>query len=191
MGRTALSNARLSFAMDRRGGASPETLTVEYLVNGGEWQSTGIGYSYDGAPATPGNVIDTLLNDGAVGDWAVLEIDFGQAFENATSAAIRLSVGEGSTELISGTRGLHIDNMQLTQGAANSSPIAVSDDIETDEDTAISIAVLANDSDPEGDTLILTPSLSQRMAWSRTTAMAPSRIRQIRATSGVTASPTT
>ena len=38
---------------------------------------------------------------------------------------------------------------------ANSDPLAVDDAVETDEDTAVTIDVLTNDSDPDGDTLVI------------------------------------
>jgi len=44
----------------------------------------------------------------------------------------------------------------VTVTDANSAPLADADSIETEEDTAVTIDVLANDSDPDGDPLILT-----------------------------------
>ncbi|MCP4409900.1 MAG: tandem-95 repeat protein [Gammaproteobacteria bacterium] len=43
----------------------------------------------------------------------------------------------------------------VTVGAVNDTPIAVDDTAETDEDTAVTIPVLVNDSDPDGDTLVI------------------------------------
>ncbi|ELV8771038.1 tandem-95 repeat protein, partial [Vibrio harveyi] len=57
-----------------------------------------------------------------------------------------------------------ISDGQLTDGATvavtvnpvNDAPVAVNDTVSTDEDTAVTIDVLANDSDPENDTLTIT-----------------------------------
>lgn len=44
----------------------------------------------------------------------------------------------------------------VTVGAVNDAPVAVDDVAETDEDTAVTIPVLANDNDPDGDTLAMS-----------------------------------
>ncbi|ELI6426143.1 tandem-95 repeat protein, partial [Vibrio harveyi] len=44
----------------------------------------------------------------------------------------------------------------VTLNPANDAPVAVNDAVSTDEDTAVTIDVLANDSDPENDTLTIT-----------------------------------
>ncbi|SQA34703.1 RTX toxin [Vibrio harveyi] len=44
----------------------------------------------------------------------------------------------------------------VTVNPVNDAPVAVNDTVSTDEDTAVTIDVLANDSDPENDTLIIT-----------------------------------
>ncbi|WP_158239969.1 cadherin-like domain-containing protein, partial [Vibrio harveyi] len=44
----------------------------------------------------------------------------------------------------------------VTVNPANDAPVAVNDAVSTDEDTAVTIDVLANDSDPENDTLTIT-----------------------------------
>ncbi len=57
-----------------------------------------------------------------------------------------------------------ISDGQLTDGATvavtvnpvNDAPVAVNDTVSTDEDTAVTIDVLANDGDPENDTLTIT-----------------------------------
>ncbi|HHP0492835.1 TPA: Ig-like domain-containing protein, partial [Vibrio harveyi] len=47
----------------------------------------------------------------------------------------------------------------VTVNPANDAPVAVNDAVSTDEDTAVTIDVLANDSDPENDTLTITAAL--------------------------------
>ncbi|HHP0510651.1 TPA: Ig-like domain-containing protein, partial [Vibrio harveyi] len=44
----------------------------------------------------------------------------------------------------------------VTVNPVNDAPVAVNDTVSTDEDTAVTIDVLANDSDPESDTLTIT-----------------------------------
>ncbi|WP_253650915.1 Ig-like domain-containing protein, partial [Vibrio sp. Y29_XK_CS5] len=44
----------------------------------------------------------------------------------------------------------------VTVNPVNDAPVAVNDTVTTDEDTAVTIDVLANDSDPENDTLTIT-----------------------------------
>ncbi|HDM8136928.1 TPA: tandem-95 repeat protein, partial [Vibrio harveyi] len=44
----------------------------------------------------------------------------------------------------------------VTVNPVNDAPVAVNDTVSTDEDTAVTIDVLANDSDPENDTLTIT-----------------------------------
>ncbi|WP_160167728.1 Ig-like domain-containing protein, partial [Vibrio harveyi] len=44
----------------------------------------------------------------------------------------------------------------VTVNPVNDAPVAVNDTVATDEDTAVTIDVLANDSDPENDTLTIT-----------------------------------
>jgi VCBS repeat-containing protein len=46
--------------------------------------------------------------------------------------------------------------MTITVGAVNDNPVANDDSAATDEDTALTIAVLANDTDVDGDTLIVS-----------------------------------
>ena len=53
-----------------------------------------------------------------------------------------------------------IENLILPDLVGNTDPLAVDDTAETDEDTAVTIDVLGNDSDPEGDTLEVTVATS-------------------------------
>ncbi|WP_199449797.1 Ig-like domain-containing protein, partial [Vibrio harveyi] len=46
--------------------------------------------------------------------------------------------------------------VEVTVNPVNDAPVAVNDTVSTDEDTAVTIDVLANDSDPENDTLTIT-----------------------------------
>jgi outer membrane lipoprotein-sorting protein len=55
-----------------------------------------------------------------------------------------------------GKGGIATALVSLTITAVNDAPIAQSDQIETDEDTPVTILVLDNDSDPDGDALTIT-----------------------------------
>jgi hypothetical protein len=49
-----------------------------------------------------------------------------------------------------------VDDILVTTTAANGLPVAVGDSEATNEDGSVTVAVLANDSDPDGDTLAVT-----------------------------------
>ncbi len=53
----------------------------------------------------------------------------------------------------------------VTVNPVNDAPVAVNDAVSTDEDTAVTIDVLANDSDPENDTLTITAASVPTEQW--------------------------
>ncbi|CAL66806.1 secreted protein containing hyalin domain [Christiangramia forsetii KT0803] len=59
-----------------------------------------------------------------------------------------------------GNDGFDSATVTITIGGVNDAPIAVDDSANTDEDTAVEIAVLNNDSDPDGDDLIVVSTTS-------------------------------
>ena len=67
----------------------------------------------------------------------------------------------------------NVDNVRLIAtslaGPPNHLPVAVDDAATTAEDTAATIDVLANDADPDSDTLQVASATSPPMAWSSTT----------------------
>ncbi|TQI70620.1 gliding motility-associated-like protein [Gramella sp. Hel_I_59] len=65
-------------------------------------------------------------------------------FNGTDSFKYTISDGNGGTDTATVT---------VTVGAENDAPIAVDDAVETDEDNAITVSVLDNDSDPDGDDL--------------------------------------
>ncbi len=84
---------------------------------------------------------------------------------------------------------LHVEYMAV----ANDPPVANDDSANTDEDTATSIDVAANDSDPNGNldpatpTRFVPPAVRQQTAPWSTTGMAPSTTRRTRTTTAATA----
>ena len=77
---------------------------------------------------------------------------------NSTSGTIEFLNDDGS---VSGTMIFaEIENLILPDVVGNTDPLAVDDVAETDEDTAVIIDVLGNDSDPEGDALTVTDATS-------------------------------
>ncbi|MDT7834249.1 Ig-like domain-containing protein [Aquabacterium sp. OR-4] len=58
-----------------------------------------------------------------------------------------------SYRLIDADGGVTVATVHITVSPVNDAPVAVNDGVSTQEDTAVSIAVLANDSDADGDTL--------------------------------------
>jgi Bacterial Ig domain/RTX calcium-binding nonapeptide repeat (4 copies) len=59
-------------------------------------------------------------------------------------------------QIADGKGGLDVTKVEVTVKAVNKLPIAIDDSVTTHRDTAVNIKVLANDSDPDGDPLILT-----------------------------------
>jgi hypothetical protein len=55
--------------------------------------------------------------------------------------------------VVDGNGGTAIANVSMTVKAVNDAPIALDDSTSTDEETAVTISVLTNDNDPDGDSL--------------------------------------
>ena len=73
-----------------------------------------------------------------------------------TGGQDRLTIREVSSQSADGL-GAMLDNFRLTaNGPPNAPPVAGNDTATTNEDVAVAVAVLANDSDPEGQTLTVT-----------------------------------
>jgi len=62
--------------------------------------------------------------------------------------------------VIDGQGGSATATANIAVGALNDAPVAVADSVSTDEDNAVLISVLSNDSDVEGDTLTITTTTS-------------------------------
>jgi len=72
-------------------------------------------------------------------------------FNGSTTISYTISDGLGGTDTATVT---------VTVDAVNDAPVAVDDTAQTDEDTAVDIAVLVNDSDVDGDALDVTTATS-------------------------------
>ena len=66
------------------------------------------------------------------------------------------AVGRMPTVNLNHTNARITNASNITKGITNSAPIAVNDYVVTGQETAVSIPVLANDSDPDNDTLTVT-----------------------------------
>ena len=85
-------------------------------------------------------------NDDAV--WSAASVNL-NAFAGQT-IRIRVDAADSAASIVEAA----IDDVRVTR--ANNGPVAVNDTATTAEDTTATIAVLANDSDPNGDTLSVT-----------------------------------
>ena len=108
--------------------------------------AAGVGFAVTSAAGRTGTA--TLGADGVLG------FDPGSTFKD-------LGVGERDTitvsyEISDGNGGTATANATVTVHGLNDAPVAVDDLGETDEDTAVSLNLLANDSDPDGDALTVT-----------------------------------
>ncbi len=135
---TAVSLALLSNDSDPDG----DPLTVTSAAG----QAPGASFAVTSAGGRTGTA--TLGADG------VLAFDPGPAFKDlgvggsdTVTVAYEISDGNGGTAGATAT---------ITVNGLNDGPLAVDDLAETDEDTAVSLALLANDSDPDGDPLTIT-----------------------------------
>ena len=118
-------------------------------------------------------------NDDAV--WSVASVNL-NAFAGQT-IRIRVDAADSAASIVEAA----IDDVKVTR--ANNGPVAVNDTATTAEDTTATIAVLANDSDPNGDTLSVTSApAGARHRGALRTARSPTRRRST--STGPTASPT-
>ena len=113
------------------------------------------------APATGDGFVHTSGMTGEV-TFDVTEdvragVDFGWIVRRSSrDRPAEWSITPGSRRLRRGMRILDLDSILKRIGLGNLSPVAVDDSIETFEETAITIDVLLNDSDPNGDSLTVS-----------------------------------
>ncbi len=150
---------------DGNGGTDTETVTV--TVNAVNDAPVAVADTVTTDEDTPVS-IDVLANDsdidgdeltvtavtqGANGSVAI-DVQTGQVtytpdaeFNGSDSFTYTVSDGNGGTDT---------ETVTVTVNAVNDAPVAVADTITTDEDTPVSIDVLANDSDIDGDELTVS-----------------------------------
>ncbi len=79
-----------------------------------------------------------------------------RARRSTTSASANPTPSPSATRSATAIGGTASANATITVNGLNDGPLAVDDLAETDEDTAVSLFLLANDSDPDGDALTVT-----------------------------------
>jgi CshA-type fibril repeat protein/VCBS repeat-containing protein len=109
-------------------------VTVDVLAN--DTDPEGDSLSVDTATATNGTV--TINPDGTI------TYTPNPDFNGTDTITYKVSDGNGGTTTATAT---------VTVGAVNDAPVVNGDTITTDEDTPVTVDVLANDTDPEGDSL--------------------------------------
>ncbi len=114
-----------------------ESVTIDVLANDSDLDGDAL--SVTAASATNGSV--TINADGT------LEYTPNANFNGSDTISYEISDGNGGTATAEVT---------VTVNAVNDGPVAQDDAVETNEDTAVTIDVLANDSDLDGDTLSVT-----------------------------------
>ncbi|MEQ6247885.1 cadherin-like domain-containing protein [Sulfitobacter sp. HNIBRBA3233] len=117
------------------------TVTISVLANDSD---------PDGDPLT---ITDATSADGAVTINGDGTIDFTPAAGFNGDAVINYTITDGNG-------GFDDAVVSVSVGEVNDAPVAADDVAETPEDTAITIPVLANDSDPDGDPLTITAASS-------------------------------
>ena len=102
-----------------------------------------------------GNIAENNFN---WSKFTLHNINFGQGYEFIAIRFITKGVDETEFQAIDN---VFIGNESISSGEINSSPLANNDTVQTNEDQSITIDVLANDSDADGDFLFVsnfTPS---------------------------------
>ncbi|MBU1048687.1 tandem-95 repeat protein [Candidatus Bipolaricaulota bacterium] len=152
---------------DGNGGTATATVTINVAaVNDPPVAQDDSDSTDEGAPV----VVNVLENDSDLdGDGLIVQSvtqpSHGSAEHNGievtyTPAADFNGVDSFSYEISDGHGGTATATVSIAVAAVNDPPIAQDDSRATDEDTSIDIAVLANDSDPDGDSLSIQ-SLTQ------------------------------
>ncbi|MHA7246763.1 Ig-like domain-containing protein [Arthrobacter tecti] len=144
---------------DGRGGASTTTVTVTVL-NGNPITQADSASTTRGTPVT----VDALANDTDPNDDAI-SLTFVQQPANGTAEVVDgqvrytpaadFSGTDTVTYRVSDARG-GVSTGTITVTVNNQGPDAVDDTAPTDAGEAVTVDVLANDSDPEGDSLAIT-----------------------------------
>ena len=121
--------------------ASTQTVTVNYMTSNGTAMA---GSDYMSASGTvtffPGQTSQTVM----------VQVTGDTTNESDETFTVTLSMPTNATlQTATGTGTIQNDDV-------NSAPDAVNDSVTTDEDTSVSISVLGNDTDPNGDSLSIS-----------------------------------
>jgi VCBS repeat-containing protein len=138
-----------------------------------------------GVPTATGMLTSTDVDAGSTATWSIVGSNVGTygslaltsagvwtyTLNNASSATQSLDEGQAVTEsftvrVTDGAGASATQTVALTVNGTNDQPIAVADSASTNEDTAITLNLRANDADPDGaaPTVVAVQALSQRGA---------------------------
>ena len=121
-----------------------QTLTVDLTGISDPDGLTGASYAYQWIRVDPAGAESEI--SGATGSsYDMVEADAG----NALKVRVRFTDDLGNAESL-------VSSATTLIAKPNRAPEAIDDDAQTDADTAVTVDVLANDSDPEGDALTIT-----------------------------------
>ncbi|MFH4744662.1 Ig-like domain-containing protein, partial [Vibrio harveyi] len=112
-------------------------VTIDVLANDSDPENDTLTITAASVPAEQGTV---TIVDGK------LEFTPAENFNGDATISYTISDGQLTEDA----------TVAVTVNPVNDAPVAVNDTVATDEDTAVTIDVLANDSDPENDTLTIT-----------------------------------
>ena len=147
------------------GAFTPRANSIQHATLGTALNSTG------GVGTQPQGFFDGVLDEARIWNHArsLQQIGFGSTHEIATAPGLlgRWGFNEGAGAVLADSSGRGINGTIVGTGfawaggapfsaAGNAAPVAVDDTATTPEDTATTIAVLANDTDANGDTLTVT-----------------------------------
>ncbi|MCG9549301.1 Ig-like domain-containing protein [Vibrio harveyi] len=125
-------------AVDDTGATDEDTaVTIDVLANDNDPENDQLTITNASVPAEQGTV--TIVDGKLVFTPA-------ENFNGDATISYTISDGQLSDDA----------TVAVTVNPVNDAPVAVNDTVSTDEDTAVTIDVLANDSDPENDTLTIT-----------------------------------
>jgi hypothetical protein len=111
-------------------------------------------YGPDGVPGTADDVVYTVVS-GADGTYSFPNLpagDYDVTVDTASVPAGLVSTTGGDTQPVTVGEGAAVSGIDFGYGE-NLPPLAVDDTATTDEDVPVTIPVLDNDSDPNGDTI--------------------------------------
>ena len=133
-------------------GGSVYAVSNNYNSGSGPWTEAGL--TYNNAPALGATPLDSL---GAVsnGTWVELDVTSGVT----TGGLVSFGMSNTSTDsaYFSSKEGSNPPELVVTTGSSgNQSPVAADDTTTATSEQATVMTVLANDSDPDGDTLTIT-----------------------------------
>ena len=112
--------------------------------------------------------VNVLANDTTVDGDALTITDYTQPGSGRVNCTVEgvctytpnaaFSGSDSFTYTVSGTPSGSSETVTVTVNAVNESPVVKDDSVTTEENTPVSVEVLANDSDPDGDDLSVTDS---------------------------------